>query len=75
MNQLCFSNRCWHDRYRAAIFATTLENNNSIDESVERVILANAYILARIVLCATLAYDDITCFYFLATEVLQTESF
>ena len=63
------------DGYCATVLATALEHHYAIDECVKCVILANTYILTRVVLCAALANDDVACLHCFTAKVLQTESF
>ena len=65
----------WLDRYCAAILAATLEHYHAVCESVKSVILANTYILARVMLGATLTNDNVASLNSFTPEVLQTESF
>lgn len=71
---LCLSSN-WLDRYGTAVFATTLEHNYAVNESVQCVILTDTYILAWVVLSTTLTNDNVASLHCLSTEVLQTESF
>ena len=73
---LCVSLSC-NSLYRhcASVETTTLEHYNAIDECIECVILADANILARVVLCAALTYDNVASLYLLTTEMLKSESF
>ncbi len=52
----------------------TMEIYGSVYQCVECVVLANTYILARVVLRAALANDDVACNGFLATPNLNTKS-
>ena len=65
----------WLDRYCAAVFATTLEHHYTISQCVQGVILANTYVLTRVMLCATLTNDNVASLNCFTTKVLQTESF
>lgn len=49
-------------RYRdeATIASRLGEDDRTIGECVEGMILAHAYILTRVVLCTSLTYDDVT---------------
>jgi hypothetical protein len=57
-----------------AVQTTLLEGNNTVGESIQRVIAAHAYVLTGVMTCTALAHDDITCDALLATENLNTES-
>ena len=51
------------------------EYYNAVDQSVDGVVLAHAYVEAGMVNCATLTLDDVTGFAMLTAENLYTESF
>lgn len=55
--------------------STLVEVHNTVNKCIESVVLANTYILAWVMLGATLTNDNVACLYNLTTEVLQTESF
>lgn len=58
----------------AAFFAFS-EDNNTVDEGEESVVLAHANVETGMVNGATLTLDDVTGFAVLTTENLHTESF
>lgn len=70
--RLCFG-RLDVDEF-AAFFAFC-EDNNTVDEGEESVILAHANVETRVVYGATLTLDDVTGFAMLTTENLYSESF
>ncbi len=47
----------------------------AINQSVDGVVLAQAHVLAGVVLCATLTLDDIACLGELTAKDLHAESF
>ena len=47
----------------------------AVDESIESIVLANAYIEAWVVLGATLTNEDVASLHDFATKLLNTESF
>ena len=51
-----------------------MELNRSIDECIQRIILTDSNVIARIVLCSALANDDVACDTLLATEDLNAKS-
>lgn len=51
------------------------EYHNAVDEGKQGVVLAHTYIKARVVLCATLALDDVSGFAFGSTEDFYAEAF
>lgn len=58
-----------------AAFLAFGENNNTVDQSEDGVILAHTYVKAGVMNCATLTLDDVACLAVLTTENLYTESF
>lgn len=58
-------------RFAFAFFA---EGNRAVNQCEERVILADTYVLARIVDSTSLANDDVASFSELTTEKFDTES-
>lgn len=58
----------------AATFAFG-EDNNTINESEDSVILTHTHVETGMMSSATLTLDDIACFAALTTENLYTESF
>lgn len=58
-----------------ASFLTDGKEYIAVDEGVERVILAHAYVEAGMVDCAALTLDDVACLGKLTTKNLNTESF
>ena len=57
-----------------AVFAFS-EENCTVNESVECVVLAHANILTGVVNCTTLTFEDVTCFSVLTAKNLNAESF
>jgi len=51
------------------------EEHRAVNESVDSVILAHAYILARVVHCTALTLDDVTCLASLTAKNLDAETF
>ena len=51
-----------------AAVATFGKYNSAVDEGIQSVVLADAYIQARVVDCAALTLEDIACFSVLAAE-------
>lgn len=60
----------WNDRYNALVIACLLEIHSAVNQSVQGIVLANTNIIARVVLCTTLANDDVACDALLATPNL-----
>ena len=58
-----------------AAFLAAGEHHCAVNERVDGVILAHAYIQAGMMHCTTLTLDDAACFGKLTTENLNTESF
>lgn len=65
----------WLDRYCASVEASALEDYDAVNESVECVILADAYVLAWVVLCTALANEDVASLDYLTSKMLKSESF
>ena len=61
-------------RNSALVLATLVEIHNAVNESVQGVVLADTHILTRVVLCATLANDDVGGDNLLSTPNLNTSS-
>ena len=61
----------WNDRHHALVKACLLEIHCAVNQSVEGIVLANTNIIARVVLCTTLANDDVACDALLATPNLD----
>jgi hypothetical protein len=55
----------------ALVVATFFEIDNSVDQSIECIILTDTNIVARIMFCATLTNNDVASYYFLATPNLN----
>ena len=55
----------------AAVLAAFVEFHHAVDESVERVVLAHADVLAGVVGCAALADDDVAGDAFLTAKNLN----
>ena len=70
---LCLACRLYADK-ATAIFACG-EHNYSVNKGIDCMILAHAYVKARMVNCATLTFDDVTGFSILAAEYFDAESF
>lgn len=60
-------------RNSALVLATLVEIHNAVNESVQGVVLADTHILTRVVLCATLANDDVAGDDCLAAVLLHAE--
>ena len=69
---LCFGLR--YHRHNALVAGSLVEVHNTVGQCIEGVILADTYILAGVVLGATLANDDVAGDNFLATPNLNAES-
>ena len=63
------------NRNRRTVQTALLEFYGAIHKRIERVVFSNADVLARIVFCAALTYDDVTSLGEFAAEELQTKSF
>ena len=59
----------------AAVFAAFVEFHHTVDEGVERVILAHAYILARVVDGTALTHDDVAGDALLTAKNLNAQAF
>ena len=59
-------------RFAFAFFA---EGNRAVNQCEERVILADTYVLARIVDSTSLPYDDVAGLYDLTAEFLESKPF
>ena len=64
-----------NNRNCRAVLATLLEYYCTIYESVQSVVLTDTYVLAWVVLSATLTNDDVTSLSKLTTEKLKSKSF
>ena len=60
---------------KLASFLALGEDNYTVDESEESVVLAHTHVETGVVNCATLTLDDVTGFAMLTAENLYTESF
>ena len=69
IGELCFS--CNNNRYDTAVAVATLEDNSTISESIEGMIAAHTYILARVMNGTTLTNDDVTSLTGLSTPNLN----
>ena len=63
-----------NNRNDAFVALALVELNSSVDECVKRIVLTDSYVVAGIVLCATLANDDVTSNALLTAENLDTQS-
>lgn len=54
--------------YKRAAFQASRERDSSVSKRKERMVSADAYIAARVVLSATLTNDDVASYYRLTTE-------
>ena len=57
------------------ILSALVELNGTVTESIEGMVLAHAYILARVVDGATLTDDDVTCDTMLAAKDFDAKTF
>lgn len=57
-----------------AVITLAREDDRTIDEGIERVVLADTYACTWVVLRTTLAYDDVTSLSVLTTEELYAKS-
>ena len=62
------------DRNDALVVLALVELNSTINERIERVVLTDSHVVARIVLCAALANDDVARDALLSTENLDAKS-
>ena len=77
VGRLCFSN-FYHNGHNVDELASALtfcEGYSAVDEGIESVVFAHAYILSGVVNCAALTFDDVACFSILTTEYFDAESF
>ena len=51
-----------------------MELNRSVDECIQRVVLTDSYVVARVVLGAALANDDVAGYALLTAENLDAQS-
>jgi hypothetical protein len=65
----CFYNT-GYNRYERAVFAALAELHRTVDHSEQGVVFADAYVLAGVVLSATLTNDDVA-----GDDALTTENF
>ena len=65
---LCF---CWQDCHYAAVAAVVGELYCAVNQRIERVVAAHAYILAGIMNRTSLADDDVACYASLAATYLN----
>jgi len=61
----------WYYRHRALVVVASVEVHNAVNKRVEGVILAYAYVLARVVPCAALAHNDVAGYALLAAPDLD----
>ena len=61
--------------YYATVATVVGEFHRAVNEGIQRVVAAHAYIFARIVDRAALADDDVACYASLAAAYLDAESF
>ena len=54
--------------------ASELELNDAVNKSIDRVILAHAYIFTGMVNCTALTLDDVACLSMLTAKNLNSES-
>ena len=66
----CFGNNV----HRALVVTTFVEFHCTVNESIERIVFTDGNILTGIVLCATLANDDVACQTLLTTPDFHAES-
>lgn len=69
---LCLSH--WYNAHRATVSTTLLELYGSVNQCIQGIILADTYILTRIMTSTALTYNHITSDALLTTEYLYTES-
>ena len=60
---------------RTAGQTVALESHHTVNQSKERMIFAQTYILSRMVLGTPLTYNNIACSSHLATEKFHTQAF
>ena len=70
VSYLCFSFR--YDRNETFVSSSFAEINHSVYKSIERVVFTDTNVLSRVVLCATLANDDVSGNHFLPSVHLDT---
>lgn len=68
------SGLCYH-RYKRPVFAALAEYNHTVGKCKQGVILANAHILARVMLGAALTYNDVAGNHLLTAINLDAQSF
>ena len=51
-----------------------MEIDSTVNKSIERIVFANTYTVAGVVMSTTLANDDVACLYLLATPDFHAES-
>ena len=61
-------------RYDTLVAGAFVEIHHAVNKCIQCIVLANTYVLTRIVLCATLANDDVAGNNLLTTPNLNTES-
>lgn len=64
----------WQNGNDALVVACLTEFHDAVNQGIQCVVLANTYVFAWIVLCATLAYDDVACDAFLTAPDFNTKS-
>ena len=60
-------------RYDTLVTGAFVEIHHAVNKCIQCIVLANTYVLTRIVLCATLANDDVAGCHTLTTPDLHTE--
>ena len=70
---LCFSLGLYVDE--TTPFFALAEYHCAVNKCVQSVVLAHAYVEARVVHCAALTFDDVACFGVLTAKNLHSESF
>jgi len=68
---LCFR----YDRNKALVAFATAEFNRAVHEGKQGVILSEADVFTRVVWCATLANEDVSCDASLAAVDFYTQAF
>ena len=63
-----------HNVDELATLATFGEHNDAVDEGIDCVVLAEAYVQTRVMHGAALTFDDVAGFACLTTKNLDTES-
>ena len=60
-------------RHDTLVTGAFVEIHHAVNKCIQCIVLANTYVLTRIVLCATLANDDVAGCHTLTTPDLHTE--